>query len=132
MSVPTPADLIKLLALEPHPEGGYYRETYRSAASTAIHFLLPKGARSRKHRIASDELWHFHLGGPLTVFEILETGERIETVLGPEVARGHKLQHVVPGGRWFGAYPNEGTEYALVSCTVAPPFDFSTFELADE
>lgn len=134
--------LIAALSLKPHPEGGFYAETYRSpetvtaragprSASTAIYFLLPAGAASRFHRIRSDELWHFHLGGPLTVVELSPDGRLTETVLGPAVDRGQKLQHAVPAGAWFGAFPNPGTAFALVGCTVAPGFDFADFELAE-
>lgn len=140
-------ELIHLLHLKPHPEGGYYRETYRSGEiiphrclpprfhgdrhySTAIYYLLPTGAVSRLHRIASDEVWHFYLGGPLTVVELEPDGSSHHVVLGPDVLRGQRLQHVIEAGTWFGAYPNPGTDYALVGCTVAPGFDFADFEIA--
>lgn len=130
-----------MLELAPHPEGGFYKETYRSAetmsragdtrnVSTAIYFLLPKGARSLFHRIKSDEAWHFYLGGPLTIVQIAPTG-RIETVtLGQNIALGEQLQHVVPAGCWFGALPSSEHDYSLVGCTVAPGFDFADFEIA--
>lgn len=118
--------LITTLELKPHPEGGYYRETYRSPHSTAIYFLLTEGERSRLHRIKSDELWHFYCGGPLTVTEIAPDGRVTETALG---AHGGKLQHTVTAGHWFGAQPNAGAGYALVGCTVAPAFQFADFEL---
>jgi hypothetical protein len=138
----TAKELIEIYGLERHPEGGYFKETYRAAGSaefsglgarnlsTAIYFLLEKGARSRLHRIKSDELWHFHLGGPLTVARILPDGNLEETVLGPDVKAGQRLQLAVPAGSWFGAYPCEGTEFSFVGCTVAPGFDFADFELA--
>lgn len=135
MSEAAVRDLIARLRLAPHPEGGWYRETYRAApvagrsASTAILFLLPAGAKSRLHRIPADELWHFHLGGPLTVSSISPSGELEEAVLGPELAAGHALQHVVPAGSWFGAAPDPGTEFSLVACTVAPGFEFADLEL---
>ncbi len=142
------ADLIRELELQPHPEGGYFRETYRSSEetaqaslparfrgnrshSTAIYFLLPQGSKSHLHRIASDEVWHFYLGGPLRIVEIQPDGSARETTLGQDLARGEKLQHVVRAGTWFGAYPAPGTEYSFVGCTVSPGFDFADFELAD-
>jgi predicted cupin superfamily sugar epimerase len=130
--------LVSRLGLVPHPEGGYYKETYRSAESipgrgrsvcTAIHYLLPAGAFSALHRIKSDELWFFHAGGPLVVAELAADGTVEETVLGVDLAAGQAPQHAVPAGRWFGAYPAPGTAFALVSCAVAPGFDFADFEL---
>lgn len=146
MSAPSVADLVARLDLKPHPEGGFYRETYRSpgvvpraalgpafggdrAHATAILFLLPAGAKSRLHRIKSDELWHFHLGGPLTVASISPSGAVSETILGPDLSAGHQLQHAVPAGSWFGAYPGLGAAFSLVGCTVSPGFDFADFEL---
>jgi hypothetical protein len=140
--------LIRMLDLKPHPEGGYYRETYRCEEfiphaclpqrfqgdrhySTAIYYLLPAGAVSRLHRIASDEVWHFYLGGAFTVIELKPDGSSDHVVLGQDVASGQRLQHVVKAGTWFGAYPNAGTGYALVGCTVAPGFDFADFEIAN-
>lgn len=139
--------LIQHLALLPHPEGGFYRETYRSSGtipqaslpaqfsgersfSTAILFLLPEGAKSSLHRISADEVWHFHKGGPLNVVMLHEDGRLEVVTMGPNVQAGQKLQAVVPGGTWFGAYPAEGSRYSLVGCTVAPGFDFADFEMA--
>jgi len=136
----TARDLIRIYKLEKHPEGGFFRENYRAAGkitgsglsfSTAIYFLLPAGERSRLHRIKSDELWHFYLGGPMTVAQISPDGRVEPVVLGQDSAAGQKLQHIVPAGYWFGAYPNEGTDFSLVGCTVAPGFEFSDFELAE-
>ena len=121
--------LIRRLRLKPHPEGGFYRETYRAAGgrySSAILFLLPQGSVSRLHRIKSDEVWHFHLGGPLVVVELdLASGRTRRTKLGPK----HRLQHVVKAGTWFGAWLELGADYALVGCTVAPAFEFKDLEL---
>jgi predicted cupin superfamily sugar epimerase len=142
----TAEQLIRIHDLRPHPEGGYFRETYRSdewisgnclppryggdrSYSTAIYYLLPSGTISRLHRIASDEVWHFYLGGPLTIVE-LKPGESSQVVLGPEVAHAQRLQHVVKAGTWFGAYPDSNSEYSFVGCTVAPGFDFSDFQMA--
>lgn len=143
----TANDLIKIYDLQPHPEGGFFRETYRDDSvipkqglpekfngprhfSTAIYFLLPAGAKSSLHRILSDEVWHFYLGDPLTVVEIDSTGKVIKTILGRDVLRGQKVQHVVMAGHWFGAYPNDGGTFSFVGCTVAPGFDFADFEMA--
>lgn len=114
---------IERLRLEKHPEGGYYRETYRNkdGHSTAIYFLLPADEVSMFHRIKSDEVWHFYEGNELTI-HILEP--RADMVIGPGA-----FQAVVPGGLWFGATVAKG--FALVGCTVAPGFKFADFELGD-
>lgn len=123
-----------------HPEGGYYRETYRSEAtvpgtarrfSTAIYYLLPMGQRSLLHRIGADEVWHFYLGDPLLVIELQSGRPATVTRLGRERARGETLQHVVHAGTWFGAMPAEGSRYSFVGCTVSPGFEFSDFALGD-
>jgi uncharacterized protein len=142
-------DLVESLGLLPHPEGGYYLETYRAEGtipqqalsndfngprhfSTAIYYLLPEGERSRLHRIASDEVWHFYAGGPLAIIEIdATTGQWTETFLGPNLSKGQRFQHVVKAHCWFGAKPLPGSEFCLVGCTVAPGFDFQEFELAE-
>lgn len=140
--MPTLDELVRTLALEPHPEGGFYRETYRSpvivdtprgprAASTAIHFLVPGGTFSALHRIASDEVWHFYAGAPLRVVQLGEHGARVDHLLGPALARGQRPQAVVPAGTWFGAHVEGDGAWSLVGCTVAPGFDFADFELGD-
>ncbi|MBI3299217.1 MAG: cupin domain-containing protein [Elusimicrobia bacterium] len=139
---PVIRDLVSAYSLAPHPEGGFYKESYRSADSftpagfagarsfsTAIYFLLPQGTRSRLHRIRADEVWHFYLGGPLSVVEITPEGNTLKTVLGPDLKGGQKLQHVVPAGHWFGSYPEPNSQFSFVGCTVAPGFDFADFEL---
>lgn len=140
--------LVKQLNLTPHPEGGFYREPYRSQGTipasvlpstfggdrnyaTDLFYLLPQGDCSCFHRIKSDEIWHFMLGGPMTLVEITPQGEVIKTILGQNLDRGESLQHVVPAGHWFGAHPNPGTEFSLVTCVVIPGFDFKDFEMAD-
>lgn len=135
--------LVKALHLESHPEGGFFRETYRSAenlkrsggdrrsVATSILYLLPAGARSRWHRIKSDEVWNYHLGGPLQLCEIAPSGRAHCTLIGPVPSRRQALQHVVPAGSWFAAKPSPGTRFTLVGCVVAPGFDFRDFELAD-
>lgn len=132
---------ISHLQLIPHPEGGHYRETYRSQEqlqapgfsglrniSTAIYFLLEGDERSHFHRIASDELWFFHEGETLEIVMMHE--DRLETVvLGKNIGKGECLQAIVPAGVWFAARLKKREGFALVSCTVAPGFDFSDFEL---
>lgn len=138
--------IIAALGLAPHPEGGWYRETYRDtlrlpgaalprgaprSASTAILYLLDAGSFSALHRIASDEVWHFHLGDPLIVHVLHEDGRREDLRLGRDILGGDLVQAVVPRGAWFGARLAEGGRFALVGCTVAPGFDFADFELAE-
>ena len=135
----TADDLIAKLSLERHPEGGWYRQTYRSvasvetsrglrAASTAIYFLLRDTEFSALHRIASDEVWHFYMGSPLLVETITPEGLTGSFVLGH--GADEVLQAWVPAGWWFGASMVRGG-WALVGCTVAPGFDFADFEMAD-
>lgn len=133
-------ELIKLYKLKKHPEGGYYRESYRAKGkiagtgknfSTAIYFLLPAAQISRLHRIKSDELWHFYLGGPLELAQIFPDGRTSKVVLGQDTFSGQKLQYVVPAGCWFGACHAKGTQFSFVGCTVAPGFEFADFELGD-
>ena len=137
----TVSELKDMYNLLPHPEGGFYAETYRSvlnvnasygtrSASTAIYFLITPGSVSRLHKIAADECWHFYKGGSMTVLEIDSTGKLTRTILGHDLLNGEKVQHVVKAGTWFGSYPNKGTGYSFVGCTVAPGFDFQDFELA--
>lgn len=135
-------DLIKKLNLQPHPEGGYFKETYRSEktvclnaekvrnVSTAIYYLLEDQDFSAFHRIQSDELWFFHQGEPLEIVSI-QDGELVTVLLGNAVEKGEQPQAMVPANAWFGARIKSGSGYALVSCTVAPGFDFADFELAE-
>jgi predicted cupin superfamily sugar epimerase len=140
-AITNPEALIQQLGLQPHPEGGHYRETYRAReevntdrglrpASTAILFLLATGEHSAWHRIRSDELWHHHAGGPLWIHELSGSGKVHSTRLGLDLAAGESPQHVVPAGRWFAAEPATTDGWSLVGCTVAPGFDFADFELA--
>lgn len=133
--------LIAQLQLQPHPEGGHYRETYRAstlvetprgprAASTAILFLLAAGERSHWHRIAADEAWHHHGGGGLAIYQLSPAGEGRCVRLGLNLAAGERPQHVVPAGSWFAAEPLAARGWSLVGCTVAPGFDMADFELA--
>ena len=138
---------IKHLDLRPHPEGGFYKETYRSAEkiqlcglpsrfdapksfSTAIYFLLRTQDRSLFHRIKSDELWHFHYGSTLHIY-VLNNQNLTIFKLGPHVEEGDSLQVAVPANCWFGARLITPNAYTLASCTVAPGFDFKDFEMAE-
>ena len=131
------ATIVATLDLAPHPEGGYYRETWRSTAldasgrgsGTAIHFLLPEGVDNRWHRVDAVEIWHHYAGGPLEL-SISEDGRTIRTiVLGDDVAAGESPQAIVPAG----APPlrPEGDGFTLCGCTVSPAFLFERFELAE-
>jgi predicted cupin superfamily sugar epimerase len=122
--------LIELLALEPHPEGGYFRETFRDGNvgrnySTAIYFLLKAGEVSRWHRVDAAEIWHFYRGAPLE----LSVGKQIY-ILGPELDEAQAPQIVVPAGVWQAA--RSLGDYTLVGCTVAPGFEFEHFEMAPD
>jgi predicted cupin superfamily sugar epimerase len=137
---------IRKLGLEPHPEGGYYRQTYRAdlileglprqfsgprAASTAIYFLLEGENFSAFHRLRSDEVWHFYLGATVTVHVIEADGRYTQVQLGSDPEAGGVLQAVVKAGCWFASQMKDGKSFALVGCTVAPGFDFEDFELAE-
>ena len=122
--------LIQLLDLKPHPEGGYFKETFRDAVtgrahSTAIYFLLKAGEASRWHRVDAAEVWHFYRGAPLE----LKIG-RDTYVLGPDIDEAQVPQLVVPPGQWQAA--RSLGAFTLVGCTVAPGFEFSTFEMAPD
>jgi predicted cupin superfamily sugar epimerase len=117
-------EIIQTHQLLPHPEGGFYKETYRSEFSTGIFYLLTKGQKSSFHRIKSDEMWHFYGGDSLVVVEITKEGALKETRLD----KNH-VQYVVPAGVWFGAYLPEGSEYSFTGCSVAPAFHFADLEM---
>lgn len=138
--MPVPADLsaaevIRLLDLAPHPEGGHYRETFRDAAGpdgrsrgTAIHFLLAAGEVSHWHRIDAVEIWHWYSGAPLAL-AVSERGDEVRRLhLGPDLAAGERPQAVVPARAWQSAVSLGA--WTLVGCTVAPGFDFAGFEMA--
>lgn len=136
----TAEEVIQLLGLLPHPEGGAYRETFRApapdaseterGASTAIYFLLRSGETSAWHRVDADEVWHHYAGAPLEL--VLSDGqERTVLRLGKDLAAGERPQAVVPAGVWQSARPlGAPGEWTLVGCTVAPAFQFSGFEMA--
>jgi predicted cupin superfamily sugar epimerase len=134
---PTAAEIIARLELKPHPEGGHFRETFRDtrldndgrSASTAIYFLLARGERSHWHRIDAVEVWHYYAGSPLTL-QIADSDEIRSVRLGADLAAGEVPQAIVPAQAWQAA---ESTgDWTLVGCTVAPGFDFATFELAQK
>jgi uncharacterized protein len=134
MSSLSAADVIRLLALEPHPEGGHYRETFRDprtvdgrAISTAIYFLLARGQRSHWHRIDAVEVWHHYVGAPLALSIFGADGTSVVR-LGSDVAAGDRPQAIVPAGAWQAA--ESLGAWSLVGCTVAPGFEFTGFELA--
>jgi predicted cupin superfamily sugar epimerase len=133
------AEIIRLLDLKPHPEGGHFRETFRDAAgleggralSTAIYFLLAAEERSHWHRIDAAELWHYYAGAPLILeMAASDEGPIRRMKLGPDIAMGERPQGVVPANHWQAA--ESMGEWTLVGCTVAPGFDFASFELAPQ
>lgn len=148
MTMPSAEEWIERLKMKPHPEGGFFVESYRArdvipasalgpqysgprAVATAIYFLLRAGDRSRLHRMLSDEMWHFYCGEPLTVAGLSPSGDAWTVRLGIAVGKGEKFQHVVPAGEWFGAHMDAPRGYSLVGCTVSPGFDYTDWELAD-
>ena len=145
---PTAQTYIDTLQMDAHPEGGFFKETYRSrhlinvtqgsgstpvqrSVSTGIYFLLEKNNFSAFHKIQSDEMWHFYAGQALEVLELNEHGELSCTRLGSDILGGEVHQHVVPANTWFASRVAAGGSFSLVGCTVAPGFDFADFCLAD-
>jgi len=139
-------NIINELKLEPHPEGGYFLETYRSLGeineenleggyegkrnySTCIYFLLTSDKFSALHRIKQDEIWHFYDGSPILLHMISELGIHSEHVIGRDFNKGETPQFIVPGGCWFAAEVINKNDYSLVGCTVSPGFSFKDFEL---
>jgi predicted cupin superfamily sugar epimerase len=121
--------VIEALGLEPHPEGGRFRETWREPASTAIYYLLRAGERSHWHRVDATEVWHFYAGDALELPLSADGRDVARHVLGPDVVAGQRPQVVVAAGTWQSARPLGG--WTLAGCTVAPAFQFSGFELAE-
>lgn len=137
---------IKLLHLKKHPEGGYYREAYRSGEmiadrhlpnrynggrsfATAIYFLLNGKEYSAFHRLKSDEIWHFYDGTSVCIYMIEDNGVLVKGRLGLNVAAGDRPQFIIKMGTWFAAKPDNPRSYTLLGCTVAPGFDFADFEI---
>ncbi len=143
----TAKQLVDKFNLAPHPEGGFFKETYRSPESipktflpkrfsgernysTAIYFLLEKGNFSAFHKIKSDEGWHFYAGQTLLV-HVIHLNGRLETIrMGNDILNGEQVQAIVPAECWFASEPAPDTDFAFVGCTVAPGFDFNDFEMA--
>ncbi|MEN9942222.1 MAG: hypothetical protein RLZZ91_223 [Bacteroidota bacterium] len=139
MNAKTYIDKLQML---PHPEGGFYKENFRSETSiqfegfegersicTSIYFLLEKGQTSALHRIKSEEIWYFHDGHTLEIIELDSNGNEMITRLGKDILNGEVLQHVVPANTWFGARLTTDSTFCLVGCQVSPGFDFKDFEL---
>ncbi len=139
----TAAFYIEHLGLTAHPEGGYFKEVYRSEmhsvfegfsgernVSTSIYFLLDGSDKSHLHKIKSDETWFFHTGSPVEVV-VLNKGDVSIITLGTAIEKGEVFQFTVPANAWFGARIKGSSGFGLVSCTVAPGFDFADFELAE-
>lgn len=133
-------DIIKKFRLQPHPEGGFFREVYRSKEvlqkegserniSTAIYYLLEGKDFSAFHRIKSDEIWHFYSGATLEIVEINPKGKCINHLLGNDF-HSCEPQMIIPAGSWFAAHLKDENSFAFVGCTVAPGFDFQDFEMA--
>lgn len=139
---------VDALGMRPHPEGGFYRETWRAADAvatsalpvrfagdrtlgTAIVYLLPEGERSHLHRLHADEVWHLYDGGPLHLHLLVPGRGHERLVLGKDVEHGESPQVVVPHGTWFGAETAEGAGYVLVGCTTSPGFEFADFEMGE-
>lgn len=136
---------IRYLNLAQHPEGGWYREVYRSrqtvvlndnpqkqrAAGTSIYYLLEDKDFSAFHRLKSDEIWHFYMGSPLDLFFLSESQDECgHVILGQNLDSGHHLQYTIPAGTWFAARVSSSGSYSLIGCTVAPGFEFEDFEIA--
>lgn len=142
-------ELINNLNLQPHPEGGYFKEVYRSQEfisenelgdlyrgnrnyCTSIYFLITSDQFSSFHRIKQDEIWHFYDGSPLKLHVITPEGEHSEHLIGRDIANGEVPQFVVSGGCWFGAEVIEPNSFSFIGCTVSPGFDFTDFELGNK
>jgi predicted cupin superfamily sugar epimerase len=138
--------ILSELDLKLHPEGGYFKETYRSLGeikeeslgddyngkrnySTCIYFLLTSDKFSALHRIKQDEIWHFYDGSPISLHTISESGIYDVTIIGSDLLNGETPQFIVPGGCWFAAEVIHKNSYSLVGCTVSPGFSFDDFEL---
>ncbi|RXK82969.1 cupin domain-containing protein [Filimonas effusa] len=147
-AIPEVQALIRAYGLAPHPEGGFYKETYRSDAlipveglpqrfsaarpfSTAIYFLLDRGNFSAFHKIKSDECWHFYAGSTLLIYVIHADGQLEVVRLGNNIGAGECFQYVVPANCWFASEPAPGSLFSFTGCTVAPGFHFDDFEMAE-
>lgn len=139
-------EIVQQLDLQPHPEGGYFKETYRSSGSissndlgdqyegqrnysTCIYFLLTAENFSAFHRIKQDEIWHFYDGSPIQLHMIDPEGNYSKQLIGRDLRNGELPQFVVPGGYWFASEVSEGGSFSFTGCTVAPGFSFEDFDL---
>lgn len=144
----TTEEVIALFDLKPHFEGGYFRETYRSDEaivdtalperyggqrdiSTCIYYLLTAGNFSAFHRLQGEEIFHFYLGDPVVMVQLLPDGDVHEIMMGNDVLAGEQVQVIVPRGVWQASYLKDGGEWALLGCTVAPGFDIADYEHGD-
>jgi predicted cupin superfamily sugar epimerase len=147
-TMPTAQEIIAALKLEPHPiEGGFFRETYRSAGSmpvdtlppgyssqsgrsfgTAIYYLLAPGTFSELHRLPTEEVFHLYLGGPVRQLQLFAGGATREVLIGSDIMGGQQPQVVVPAGVWQGSLLEPGVEFALMGATMAPGFDYADYE----
>lgn len=134
--------IVNHLQLQPHPEGGFYKETYRCesqtqqihsnanrSACTAIYFMLTEGNFSAFHRIKSDEIWHFYSGSPIHLHTLSPEGHYQEIIIGADLSQNQHPQYIVPANYWFASEVK--SNYALCGCTVSPGFDFADFEMAN-
>lgn len=139
---PEVEELIKLYDLQPHIEGGYFREDFKSEQTlstpqgtrsflTTCYYLLTEGSRSIFHKLTSDEIWNFCLGGPVDLYEIDETGRLTVTTMSQDIRKGHTFKHLVKCNTWFGAVPQKGTDFAFFACYVYPGFEFTDWEQGD-
>ena len=139
--------IIETLGLQPHPEGGYFKETYRSEEiipqgvlpkdfegsrnyCTSIYYLLQSGDFSAFHKIRQDEIWHFYIGSPIELYMISEAGHLTKVRVGNDIVNGQIPQFIVPKNHWFAATVAEKDSFSLIGCTVSPGFDFKDFTLA--
>ncbi len=147
--MPSAEELIRFLKLQPHPkEGGHFRETYRAdeswsksalppryhgtrSASTAIYYLLTPTTISALHRLQTDEVFHFYLGGPVRMLHLHPGGGGDTFVLGPDLLGGQHAQLIVPRGTWQGCFLEPGHDFALLGCTVAPGFEYIDYDHGD-
>lgn len=144
----TAEQVAEILGLEPHPEGGYFKETFRSSEEissgalpdrynkarsiyTSIYFLITEESFSAMHRLKSDEIFHFYMGDPALIFMIHPDGRDEEKILGNDLLNGARLQILIPRHVWFGIKVIKPGKYTLTGTTMAPGFDFNDFEMAD-
>jgi uncharacterized protein len=145
MKAITAQDIISKFQLQPHIEGGYFKEDYKSemiipkavtgtgdrAIITTCYYLIPKGERSIFHKLASDEIWNFFCGGPVDFYEIDAKGNLTSNVLGPDINNNHLLKYHIKKNTWFGVLPQKDTDFAFFTAIVFPGFEFDDWEKGD-